>query len=300
MFVKYLYKFSNLQTIYRNEILVNIYTKKHYKSRINYLQMNLKLLSVLLFSSFGSIIAQVVMTNNIPAKLPVGSDVEVEVKINKGSSISNFTKYHMDVPNGMDVSEVDSRTGNFTFENNRVKIVWVSVPGEPEFAVKFRVHINTQAPFKGTIIQKFYFLDGGVKKEVEAAPITIEFGSGTPVTSNTSPKTVNATGTQNSPAASPESKPVVKEEKVVQPAVVPSIVPGLTYRIQIASSPTDPGKAKYASLGNALKIVNESGSFKVQYGDYASKEEAIKAKNELSAKGYDGFLVKYQDGIRTK
>lgn len=266
--------------------------------------MVLRLFAVLYFLSISNLFAQVIMTNNIPTKLPVGSDVEFEVKINKGSII-NFTKYHMDVPSGMDISEVDSKTGNFTFENNRAKIVWVSVPGETEFTVKFKVHINTQAPSTGNIVQKFYFLDGGTKKEVEATPITIEFGNGTPVTTKASPKNTgnntiqnNSTENINTPPVTPT--PQKTETKTVPTATVATLTQGLTYRVQIASSPVDPGKAKYSALGNELRIINESGSYKVQYGDYASKEDAIKAKNDLSAKGYEGFLVKYQDGVRAK
>lgn len=276
--------------------------------------MKLRLLAAIYLGSLSNLFSQVVMTTNIPTKLPVGSDVEFEVKINKGS-IANFTKYHMDVPAGMEISEVDSKTGNFTFENNRAKIVWVSVPGEPEFIVKMKAHINTQAPFQGTINQKFYFLDGGVKKEVEATPITIEFGNGTPVNTaaniNAAPKnlsgsTIQNTGgntTANNTTTQPVSTTPVApktEPKSVPTATVPSLTQGLTYRVQIASSPNDPGKSKYASLGSAFKIVKEDGAFKVQYGDYATKDEALKAKSELSAKGYEGFLVKYQDGVRVK
>lgn len=260
--------------------------------------------------TLSQIFAQVVMTNNIPTKLPVGSDVVIEVKINKGT-IANFTKYHMDVPNGMDVSEVDSRTGNFTFENNRAKIVWVSVPGEIEFTIKMKVHVNTQAPAEGTIAQKFYFLDGGVKKEVEAAPITIQFGGGTPITSAGSssaetPKSTNNTTTQNTtpPATTQPATTTKAESKPAPVAQVSSIsapaATGLVYRVQLASSPTDPGRAKYAGLGSNFDILKEDGMYKVLYGSYSSKEEALKAKDDLTTKGFNGFLVKYQNGVRVK
>lgn len=272
--------------------------------------MKLKLLIVFSFISLSQIFAQVVMTNNIPTKLPVGSDVVIEVKINKGT-IANFTKYHMDVPNGMDVSEVDSRTGNFTFENNRAKIVWVSVPGEIEFTIKMKVHVNTQAPAEGTIVQKFYFLDAGVKKEVEAAPITIQFGGGTPVTnagssSAETPKSTNNTTTQNTtpPATTQPATTTKAESKPTPVAQVSSIsapaATGLVYRVQLASSPTDPGRAKYAGLGSNFDIVKEDGMYKVLYGSYSSKEEALKAKDDLTTKGFNGFLVKYQNGVRVK
>lgn len=273
--------------------------------------MKLRLLILLSFITLSQIFAQVVMTNNIPTKLPVGSDVVIEVKINKGT-IANFTKYHMDVPVGMDVSEVDSRTGNFTFENNRAKIVWVSVPGEIEFTIKMKVHVNTQAPAEGTIAQKFYFLDGGVKKEVEAAPITIQFGSGTPVTTSGSsspetPKSTNNTSTQNTNAPATTTQPATTTKAESKPTPVAQVssvsapvATGLVYRVQLASSPTDPGRAKYSALGSNFDIVKEDGMYKVLYGSYSTKEEGLKAKDDLANKGFNGFLVKYQNGVRVK
>jgi cell division septation protein DedD len=262
--------------------------------------MKIRLFTLLSFVSLSNLFAQVVMTNNIPTKLPVGSDVEVEVKINKGS-ITNFTKYHMDVPAGVEVSEIDSKTGNFTFENNRAKIVWVSVPGEPEFTVKFKVHINTQAPAAATINQKFYFLDAGNKKEVEATPIAMEFGNGTPVTKNPN---ISATPAPAPTPVNPTAVVTAKTEtKVAEPtpmASIPVVSQGLVYRIQIASSPTDPGRAKYSALGSNCEISKEDGNYKVLYGSFKTKEEALKAKDDLALKGFNGFLVKYQNGVRVK
>lgn len=265
---------------------------------VKFTKMKLRIFATLCFLTLGHLYAQVIITNNIPTKLPVGSDVEFEVKFNKGS-IANFTKYHMDVPAGMDITEVDSRTGNFTFENNRAKIVWVSVPGEPEFTVKLKAHINTQAPVAATITQKFYFLDGGNKKEVDGPTIAMEFGNGTPVTKNPN---MNAT-----PAPAPvNTTPVAAaktETKVAEPtpvASIPVVEKGLVYRVQIASSPTDPGRAKYSALGSNCEIAKEEGNYKVLYGSFKTKEEALKAKDDLVIKGFNGFLVKYQNGVRVK
>src|SRR4051812_11543689 len=105
-----------------------------------------------------SMFGQVTLTTNMPSSLSSGSNTDIEVKINKGS-IANFAKYQMDVPAGVTISEVDSKSGNFTFENNRAKIVWVSVPSEAEFTLKFKVAVSSSAPAEGAVIQKFYFLE---------------------------------------------------------------------------------------------------------------------------------------------
>lgn len=270
--------------------------------------------------AFGiSMFGQVTINSNIPASLSSGSNTDVEVKINKGS-IANFAKYQMDVPVGVTVTEVDSKSGNFTFENNRAKIVWVSVPSDAEFTLKFKVNVSSSAPAEGAVIQKFYFLENGAKKEVEAEPLNVQFGgsatpknvSGTSTTTKTEPaKTtpVATTPAKTEPVKTEPAKttpaattPVATTPAVTTPAAASTsaATPGLVYRVQLASSPTEPVKSKYAALGNMVEISKEDGAYKVLYGKYNTKEEGLKGFEEASAKGFKGFLVKYQNGVRVK
>lgn len=271
--------------------------------------------------AFGvSMFGQVTLTTNMPSSLPAGSNTDVEVKINKGS-IANFAKYQMDVPAGVNITEVDSKSGNFTFENNRAKIVWVSVPTDAEFTLKFKVSVTSSAPPEGAVIQKFYFLENGAKKEVEAEALNVAFG-GSASPKNTSGSTiqpaktepaktqpVTTTPTKTEPVKTEPAKtePVKTEPAKTEPVTTTnsapattSAVPGLIYRVQLASSPTDPGKAKYAALGSSVEISKEDGAYKVLYGKYNTKEEGLKGFEEAAAKGFKGFLVKYQNGVRVK
>ena len=280
--------------------------------------MKFKLFTLAMAFGFSSLLGQVTITTNMPSSLPNGSNTDVEVKINKGS-ISNFAKYQMDVPVGVNVTEVDSKSGNFTFENNRAKIVWVSVPSDAEFTLKFKVSITSAAPAEGAVIQKFYFLENGAKKEVEAEAMNVAFG-GSANPKNTSGSTTNTTPTKTEPvkttpvANTPTKTEPVKTEPVktepvkTEPVKTEPVTntntsagtPGLVYRVQLASSPTDPGKSKYAALGSGVEIAKEDGNYKVLYGKYNTKEEGLKGFEEASAKGFKGFLVKYQNGVRVK
>lgn len=279
--------------------------------------MQFKLFALSLTLGVNFMFGQVTITTNMPASLSSGSNTDVEVKINKGS-IANFAKYQMDVPVGVNITEVDSKSGNFTFENNRAKIVWVSVPSDAEFTLKFKVSVTSSAPAEGAVIQKFYFLENGAKKEVEAEALNVQFGG------SATPKNISGTTTQTTPtktepvktqpvATTPTKTEPVKTEPVktepvktepvkTEPvATTPSAgTPGLVYRVQLASSPTDPGKSKYAALGSGVEISKEDGAFKVLYGKYNTKEEGLKGFEEAAAKGFKGFLVKYQNGVRVK
>jgi hypothetical protein len=304
--------------------------------------------------------SQVNLFANYPTTLNQGASAVVDIKIIKGN-LSAFAKYQVDVPAGITISEIESKGGSFTFENNRAKIVWVNIPSEPEFILKFKISAGGSAPDKASISQKFSYLENGAKKEAVIETIVMEVGgvgslAGTKkythsptstetvsskfddsksvsanhaVTStkpeassnDTKPKTESVTETKKEPApvkepetvsttqpvAEPkkETKPVVKTEtKGVTPAEAVAAsktsADGLIFRIQFAASPTDPGQAKYTPLGGGVEIVKEDGLYKVIYGKYNSKEEGLKALEECSAKGFKGFLVKYQGGKRVK
>lgn len=135
----------------------------------------MKTLSNLVILFFGTLTinAQVSVQTNLTPKIAPGADLVLEVKINKGA-INNFSKYQIDVPAGVTISEGDTRSGNFTFDGGRAKIVWVSIPSEPEFIVSFKMKTGS-ASGPGVFNHKFYYLDNGGKQEVELEPVSVTF-----------------------------------------------------------------------------------------------------------------------------
>jgi len=298
------------------------------------------------FLSFSSIIGQVSLSTNIPSSLSSGSSVDVEVKIQKGT-ISSFAKYQMDVPEGFSVSLNDSKGGNFTFDQQRAKIVWVSVPSEAEYSIVFKFQVGANAPSQSTFSQKFFYLENGEKKEFEAEPInvTINGGSSSAVASNnessnnsssnnsssqgnvetvksTPVETVNSTPVEtvnSTPVETVSSTPVetVKSTPVETVKSTPvetvsntsankttnsntssSSEAGLTYRVQLGAFSSQPNKSKFNSAGN-ISIDMVDGLYKVTSGNFNTKEEAIKHRDNLSNKGYSGlFIAKYKNGKR--
>lgn len=135
--------------------------------------IKLKTLAVIALFFCNILKSQISIVNNITNNLAQNTDLTVEVKINKGA-ISNFSKFQIDFPAGVTVTEGDSKTGSFTFENNRAKIVWVSIPTEPEFIISMKLNTGSVSGSQ-QLFQKFYYLDNGVKKEVEVDPMTVNF-----------------------------------------------------------------------------------------------------------------------------
>lgn len=278
-----------------------------------------------LLVAFSSVqIAQVTMVTNIPASVAPNANLNIEVKLNKGS-IGNFSKYELELPDGFSASEGNSKTGYFTFEKNRVKIVWVTLPAESEFIVSFK--LNTPATI-GTVVlnQKFFYIETGVKKEVVGQQIDVKVEpTGVTKTLSYLPEQPNNIINASEPMTPPvkpnlpvqttttapvNTPPVSTKTLLTAPAatvapVVNTVVSsnnaqnGLTYLVQIGTFATDPGKAKYADLGK-VTIEKVGAVYKVLIGEFNTKEEASKKKEELTTKGYSGFVVTYQNGQRAK
>ncbi len=292
-----------------------------------------KLLTIFALSSFSAAFSQITINANFPSSMAAASTIDADVKINKGT-VGNFAKYQLDVPVGYIISAVDAKGGNFTFENQRAKIVWVSVPGDAEFTVKLKVQANSDATSPATFSQKFYYLENNEKKEVDATPSVITIGgSGAvaatpPAPVETKPVTTTPPPTETKPvepvAATPapvetkpatptETKPVeAKPVATTTPAETKPVEPvktkaapssssassaGMTFKVQLGAYATQPSKNKFSGAGNVtIDLIN--GMYKVTTGNFKTLDEAVKYRDELKSKGFDGFIAKYKDGVR--
>jgi hypothetical protein len=256
----------------------------------------------------------------------------------------------------MTVSEANSKTGNFTFDPPRAKIVWVNIPAESEFVVKFKLNTGSVTG-PGVFNQKLYYVDDG-KKEFEAEPLNVNIDASGATTTTSFPETSSVasnsvtssssgggetgssagsntvassgssgnsgstgestSGTSSATLASSGSSGnggsgggEIKKENtsgsassggstgktVREPATSGSS--GLVYKIQLGAYGADPGKSKFSKAGK-VTISKEDGFYKVITGNYNTKEEALQASEALRSKGFSGFIVKYQNGVRVK
>ncbi|MES2131283.1 MAG: SPOR domain-containing protein [Bacteroidota bacterium] len=289
-----------------------------------------KLLTILGLVISATSFSQITISAVLPSNISAGSSIDAEVKINKGT-VGNFAKYQMDVPTGYIVTAVDVKGGNYTFENQRAKIVWVSVPSETEFALKLKIQANSDAA-SGTFSQKFYYLENNEKKEVEGNSTLVTVGGGSDVATTTPVETVKSTPVETVASTTPtETKPVettnttpvetvkstlvetvkstppvetvkstpvetVKSTPVVA-KTTPAETAGMTFKVQLGAYSTQPNKSKFAGISN-VSIDQINGYYKVTCGSFKTKEDAIKYRDELQSKGFNGFIVKYQNGQR--
>ncbi len=129
--------------------------------------------SILLFGSIFLISAafiiqtlDVSVSSDLPTSVSAGVPIEFEVTINK-SGVSGFSKFQMQLPAGFTAEVVDGKEGTFSFTDQLLKLIWVSLPAENPFKVKFKITSSPDVkgifPLKGV----FSYVQNGERQNKE-------------------------------------------------------------------------------------------------------------------------------------
>jgi hypothetical protein len=292
------------------------------------------LLSFILCLSFSYAFSQdLSISNSLPSSGTAGQDIEAKYTMTKSPTMGSFAKFQVDLPAGFNAQSIEIKGGNFTFENNRVKIVWVSLPGDATFDFSFKVTPSLSVSGNITIAPQFFYLENNVKKEYTVPPSLIDFGGGggavatdntntstnNPPTDNSNTTSNNATtdnssntNTQNTPpptdntSANNNTQTTTSNNNAstntgnTTPNNPPPVKSNVVYHVQLGAFTNKPNKAKFAEYGT-VKVVEDAGLFKVLVGVFKTLEEARTYKKTLIAKGAEGiFVVAYENGARVK
>ncbi len=160
------------------------------------------LLSLILCITFSYAFSQdLSITNSLPSSGTAGQDIEAKYTLTKSPTMGSFAKFQLDLPAGYNAQSVEIKGGNFTFENNRIKIVWVSLPGDASFDFVFKITPAASASGNVTFAPQFFYLENNVKKEYTVPPASIDFGGGGAVVADNTNNATNNTTTDNSNTA---------------------------------------------------------------------------------------------------
>jgi hypothetical protein len=227
--------------------------------------------SVFLFTFFFGD-TPVSITGNFPTKMKLSEEVITEIKINKGT-IGGFAKLQIDVPEGLTVKEMESKSGNFTYANNIAKIIWTSVPSESEFTVKFVFIASAAAEGKKTITSKYSFINNNAKESVEMDPIEIEIGEGSSATT--------AVAVNEQPKDTPKETP--KEETPKETTPVSNNNQEVTQTPVTSQTPANPSSNENDAKVTCSRVISAGSS---------ANEINVEVKiNKPSIRGF----AKYQD-----
>lgn len=104
---------------------------------------------ILIFISVSAFAQEVDISIDHPARVQAGEVFKVTVTISKGS-LTDYSRFSQDLPLGLTASNVSSPNADFSFDNQRIRIIWLKLPEVEEIEVSYNIMVDER--LKGKFI----------------------------------------------------------------------------------------------------------------------------------------------------
>ena len=140
----------------------------------NQLVLLINFLGLLLIDPF--FLADISITQNIPATMAAGSEVRVTVTVNK-SELAGFAKLQLDVPAGLTVTAIETKGASFTFADQKAKFIWMALPSTPTFKISYTLSADAGVSGNQAIQGRLSYIEDNERKTFDLPTSTIDFGA---------------------------------------------------------------------------------------------------------------------------
>lgn len=84
-----------------------------------------------------------------PNRVNAGEVFTVSVTISKGS-LTDYSRFSQDLPLGLSATNVSSPNADFSFDNQRVRVIWLKMPESSQVTISYRVRVDPR--LKGSFV----------------------------------------------------------------------------------------------------------------------------------------------------
>ncbi len=75
---------------------------------------------------------------DVPDNVVAGTDFEVTLLFNK-DGLQDYSRFSQELPVGFTAENINSPNADFTFQDQRIRIIWLKLPEEDEVVVKYKI-----------------------------------------------------------------------------------------------------------------------------------------------------------------
>ncbi len=103
-----------------------------------------------------------------PQNIVAGNSFEVTIKVKKGD-LKDYSRFSQDLPAGFTASNISSPNADFTFDEERIRIIWLKLPSEPEIEVKYNIDVHQRLSGILELGGTFAYVEQGERKFIDIA-----------------------------------------------------------------------------------------------------------------------------------
>ncbi|MFL3664031.1 MAG: SPOR domain-containing protein [Flavobacteriales bacterium] len=110
--------------------------------------------------------SDVTVKQNMPASIQPNGEVEVELVITK-ADIAGFAKIQQEIPEGFVVEPIETAGATFSFKEQKLKLIWMALPQNSEFSIRYKLKNVSHSSGKYTITGKFSYIADNERMNVD-------------------------------------------------------------------------------------------------------------------------------------
>ena len=118
----------------------------------------------------------VTVKQNVPSSLELNIGDTISVSISKGE-LSGFAKLQQEMPKGITAEIINSKGGTFSFKDNILKIIWINLPAEETFSVKYLITTVSTEQEAFTLNGKFSYIEQNERQNIDFESTEIAIAS---------------------------------------------------------------------------------------------------------------------------
>ena len=108
-----------------------------------------------------------------PDEVYAGNAFEVTLTFTKGD-LDDYARFSQDLPSGFTASNIAAPNGDFTFSDQRIRIIWLKLPEEPVLEIRYSIDVHEQLSGQLELFGTFAYVHKGNRAYMNLGdPVTV-------------------------------------------------------------------------------------------------------------------------------